>query len=573
MSIRTPRLGWLVAAALTFACSGEPPAGEAGGVAITVSPLTLPGVTRAVYTLTVENDGGETVMSRQLDSNAYGAGGGLSYVAPCDADANDNTLTLTVDALYSGAGGVTPVPAGEWVDPGPMTRDVTCVANADVPVTFDITVLRAAEQGFFDISVDFSDVFCSAKLDCDGTNAFPGFETDTTVVLAFVCTAGPGTDTTLYLDDIDVACDGGTATIDPSAGPGRLSVGDGISGVAGIIDAAAVYRGQQQLEGAARYWNVAFAIDPAAANCTLTTDGTASEEPLTALTTAADAVYPYVSWEVDLTGAGGAPTCGRHPLGGTGAESGVAIAYTTTGPETFDHDFPQSVAPPDLATGLVGYWPADGDDLDAVGPADATAVGGVSYVASPWCTAWDFPSSPVSYLTLGDAASLGLTSEITVSLWVNFDGPGPAGASSVYIGLFANWDDYTQGTAGWAMGLSPTDATHFHPGFSVTSTGSDPHGAGTSTDLVNGTWTHLVGVYDGAEVRLYVDGARVATTPHTGPIFDPAITIEINAVVRPGGTLHSMVGQLDELKVWDRGFDDATVSALYDDEVGGRACP
>jgi len=154
-------------ATLLAACAGAPAPTGSSGLAVTISPLTLPGVTRAVFTLTVANAAGDTVMTRQLDSLSYGApDGGVAYVAPCDADSNDNVVTLTVDALYAGSGGTTPIGADTWVDPGAVHRDVTCRPNADVAVTFDLTVLRAAQQGFFDIAVNLSDVFCSAKKLC-----------------------------------------------------------------------------------------------------------------------------------------------------------------------------------------------------------------------------------------------------------------------------------------------------------------------------------------------------------------------------------------------------------------------
>lgn len=38
------------------------------------------------------------------------------------------------------------------------------------------------------------------------------------------------------------------------------------------------------------------------------------------------------------------------------------------------------------------------------------------------------------------------------------------------------------------------------------------------TASFNGNWHHVAGTYDGANVRLYIDGMLVATTPHAGSI-------------------------------------------------------
>ncbi|MFT7582300.1 MAG: hypothetical protein ACI9MR_003982, partial [Myxococcota bacterium] len=99
-----------------------------------------------------------------------GPGGDWSYIAPCDAsdDARSHTVTIWLDTLDV-TGPATPLsPGDDYHDPCPTgcALPVTCTENADTPVNFNITVMRTAGQGFFDIAVSFDDVFCSAKLDC-----------------------------------------------------------------------------------------------------------------------------------------------------------------------------------------------------------------------------------------------------------------------------------------------------------------------------------------------------------------------------------------------------------------------
>src|SRR6201999_2048098 len=87
----------------------------------------------------------------------------------------------------------------------------TCAENADTPVRFDLTIMRRAQQGFFDIAVSFEDVFCSAKVDCEDRDGdplellFDGDERASTAVLALACTAGAN-ETNIYLDDVVVDC-------------------------------------------------------------------------------------------------------------------------------------------------------------------------------------------------------------------------------------------------------------------------------------------------------------------------------------------------------------------------------
>jgi len=339
-----------VLAALAGCSEGGAPDGR--GVTITVAPLSLPGLTDAIYTLTVENDGGDVVMTRQLTSRSYGAGdGSISYVAPCDADDNDNTVTLTIDELR-GPGDAVIDPA-TWDDPGELSRDFTCVEGADVAVTFDVTVVRAATQGFFDVAVSFDDIFCSAKLDCVDEDGDPllllhdstGARARSAVV-GLACTGGLGSvDTAIYRDALPVTCDGGAAIVDPSAGPGNLSFGDGISGTDGLLFGAAVYRGEEQLGYNKRYWNVLLGIAPTAANCTLTTRATATSGTFDGGATPAGSTWPYIDWTVALTGDAGVTACGHHPLNGEGVQAGVSTAYTDS-PVAFAYSYAATIPDP-----------------------------------------------------------------------------------------------------------------------------------------------------------------------------------------------------------------------------------
>ena len=320
----------VAACALATACA-EPPREAGAGLAVTVAPLSLPGVTNATYRLTVTNAAAQTVMTREVTSSAYGAGdGSLSYVAPCDADANDNTVTLELLRLDAASG---QIPATDFDNPGPLARTFTCLPNADVPVTFDLTIARRATQGFFDVAVSFDDIFCSAKLDCLDAEGAPlrllfnaAGARDTTVVLGFACTGGldPALTTTLYRDDVTLTCDNGAVTLDPSAGPGNITYGAGLTGTAGLLFGAAVHHGDELIGVPKRYWNVLLGLTTAGHNCRVTHTATATSGTFPALTTPAGSTWPLVTWDVLVTGPTGAPACTRHPLHGTGLAAGVA---------------------------------------------------------------------------------------------------------------------------------------------------------------------------------------------------------------------------------------------------------
>ncbi|TNF28381.1 MAG: hypothetical protein EP329_17975 [Deltaproteobacteria bacterium] len=322
------------------ACGQSSSPGPEGRLAIDVAPLSLPGITDADYTLTVTNaaaGGGDVVWTRSITSQGFGDGAGsLSYVGTCDAATGTNTVVLVLDALYDASGAVDP---GDYMNPTPIEREIACVADTDVAVTFDISLARRAQQGFFDIAVQFSDIFCSAKLDCE--NAAGGDlellhdasgARNLTAVLGFACTASLSGTTYLYMDDPVVTCDGlAEDVVVDAAGVGNVTP---VANPGGYLFAAAVYRG---LEGLANkgYWNLAFGLDATtfgdAGTCVLHGRATASSvawpEAALGFPLPEGSVYPVIDWAVTLsdTGNGGQRACTTHEVDVAG--SGVATSY------------------------------------------------------------------------------------------------------------------------------------------------------------------------------------------------------------------------------------------------------
>jgi len=378
----------------------ETPAGPGGNLAIEVAPLTLPGVTNARYTLTVTNaadGGGETVWSKTVEADQYGDGAGsLGYVGPCDADTGAGSVELVLEALY-GAGGAL-IDAGTYMNPTPIRQNVTCLPNSDVPVTFDITIARAATQGFFDVAVSFEDIFCSAKLDCvrEGTsddlellhNPLDGNQRDLTAVLGFACTASPtGGDTYLYMDRPEITCTNLTdpITVDiTGAGNVDLSVAPS-SNPDDYLFGAAIYRGNEQIAQKS-YWNVNLGLNDqlfaTAGTCTLTARATASSaawaQTPSGFEVPEGTVYPVVVWNVTLSDAG-VRACGAHAVNAEGSDVETQYVGYLAAPNQFtwspdpvylDYRFQRSTLEV-LGASAICYVDGDGDGY---GTADGTTV-------------------------------------------------------------------------------------------------------------------------------------------------------------------------------------------------------
>ncbi len=399
MGTRSAASLWAHTFLLLGACSGgaEPPTGP--GVEIAVAPLSYPGIADVCYRLEVFNGppgllGTDTVWSKaHVCSTTYGnlSGGDISYVGPCDADVDvDNRVELVLETVTVAGGAtlddqvsttdgdadfVNPCPLGD-----PCTLEFECEENADVLVQFNLTVLRDAEQGFFDIAVNFEDIFCSAKLDCqydDGPITLlhrPDGSRGQTAVLAFACTSGPGAtaDTVLHMNSIAITCGGDTVTLDPTVGPGNAyNLANPDPDLSDAVWQYATYLGVESLPCGLvscnkLYWNVAIGFEPSFRDCAIVASATAStSSQMTNALTPPATTYPWIAFEGALTADadGGGLVCDQNPLNELG--SGVVTHYTPVStPKPFCHRYDGV----DVATSTAAACrcvPATCDDLGA----------------------------------------------------------------------------------------------------------------------------------------------------------------------------------------------------------------
>ncbi len=140
-----------------------------------------------------------------------------------------NRVTLYLDGIKSAGHWLTDQTNGgdsEFQNPCPeepaenagCLLEFTCIENEDTPVTFNLVVLRDANQGFFDTVVTFEDVFCSGKLDTVYDSGpiellYVNGQRVRTAVLAYACTGGTNdTQSSIFAQRVKVACANGNLT-------------------------------------------------------------------------------------------------------------------------------------------------------------------------------------------------------------------------------------------------------------------------------------------------------------------------------------------------------------------------
>jgi hypothetical protein len=577
----------VTSALLLGACAelSEPSAGSEG-LQVSIAPLTLPGLSKVCYDLRVTNaadGGGSTVFSKgnaALDGSAdsdslcssqfgNGSGGGITFVGACDASpatAGDtgrtNSVTLWVDSLYATGGGLIAEngPDG-WQDPCPTgcTLNALCVENTDTKVEFNLTILRQANQGFFDISVNFEDIFCSAKVDCvDGANAplkllfRPGTSTrDTTVVAAFACTAGAGAgiSTHLYRDPLKVTCGATVTDLAPHVGKGNAwatsaadpNGSDAVWQYAIYADEEALTCNGQPCNK--RFWNVAIGLDPTFDNCALTTRMTASSGALNQHATPIANTYPFIDVNVPLTNATGL-TCTKHPLNGN---NGVQTSYTPiTTPEVFDYAYNGTFSALStdvelaLDAGNASSYPGTGTtwtDLSGKGR-HATLHNDVGFSSlDGGALVFDGANDYVSRSSPSAAVVTWYSGNYTIDVWFkssNFTETSNAGSPLVGHGNpdgnveFWSFGPIANGKIQW----------YFYSGVI--------NRLISSTSIAINTWTNITFTKNGTTLTIYINGVSSAsTTLNTSPMSDPTFRLLVGSVA--GGRFSGRVGSVKVL--------------------------
>ena len=108
-----------------------------------------------------------------------------------------------------------------------------------------------------------------------------------------------------------------------------------------------------------------------------------------------------------------------------------------------------------------------------------------------------------------------------------------------------------------------------HPAAGGTFNGSDKNFAAPSPIAVN-TWTHLAVTYDGANMRLFVNGTQVATTPQTGPLQTTTTPLRI------GGNVpytEFFLGRIDDVRIYNRAQAATEIQSDMAVSVGGGGAP
>jgi autotransporter-associated beta strand protein len=175
-----------------------------------------------------------------------------------------------------------------------------------------------------------------------------------------------------------------------------------------------------------------------------------------------------------------------------------------------------------------------------------------------------------------NSPSLEITDKITIAAWVNLTGDVNAGFANevgtvVGKGQFSPWEHCTTFLLGYnkcasdLVGTKPLQAT-FRVGVHRAGYEKEEQRVTSEDPLTPGQWYLLVGVYDGKEMRLYVDGKLVASTPHTCPMRSDHAPILIGGAPLFGNNWSNQFTadcNVREIEIWNRALSELEVRELF----------
>lgn len=207
-------------------------------------------------------------------------------------------------------------------------------------------------------------------------------------------------------------------------------------------------------------------------------------------------------------------------------------------------------------SGLVGWWPGDGNADDIVGGNNGTLQGNVTFAPGMVGQAFSFDGS--SYLDASDSNLPVGNSSATIAAWIK--------TSRVGEQYFVSWGSRDTCGQGHEIALG-TYNHHFH----LESCGGHVQG---TTVVDDGEWHHAAGVWYGSNiVTLYVDGVQ-QTNVSPNPLPSVNITssghLNIGQLVQYGG---NFVGLVDEVQIFNRTLSASEVLAIFNAGSAGLCRP
>ena len=207
----------------------------------------------------------------------------------------------------------------------------------------------------------------------------------------------------------------------------------------------------------------------------------------------------------------------------------------------------------------VSWWKGENNATDSIGSNNGTLHGGITFAAGRVGQAFSFDGSTAQYVSIPSTASLNIFGTHTVAFWVK---PNALPTSGNVYQLVSKW---TNGYEHKQVSINANGTvTYFLYGTTASS------GVTSTTALQPGVWCHVAATYDGANMKIYINGLQDVSTAATGDVGDSSGTLYLgynpDTAAFAGGEAY-FNGLLDEVGWYDKALSATEVANLKSGQI------
>jgi hypothetical protein len=215
------------------------------------------------------------------------------------------------------------------------------------------------------------------------------------------------------------------------------------------------------------------------------------------------------------------------------------------------------------SAGLVSWWQGEVDATDTVGTNNGALLNGVSFTNGIVGQAFNFHGS--DNVVIPSSSSLNPTNGITLECWAYTRRYSPQfgqvliskdGVCAVARQYLLEFGDAHGAPGPFAVLIGLTNGNYYYFG-------------GATTFQLN-TWYHVALTYDGAALKLYVNGNLDGQMALSGALFTSSEPVRIGGGSESGCAGDYLDGLVDEPAIYNRALSSNEVAAIYAAGAAGK---
>jgi uncharacterized repeat protein (TIGR03803 family) len=222
------------------------------------------------------------------------------------------------------------------------------------------------------------------------------------------------------------------------------------------------------------------------------------------------------------------------------------------------------------ASGLVSWWPGDGNALDIVGGNNGVLSNGATFAAGEVCQAFSFTNNYAG-VVVGNPPNLQLTN-FTIETWFRLNNLTATSTDPTCGGAWL----FGYGQNGYGLlldGLTPGSEA-----LSLTQTGYNHIDVANAPSIDDTNWHHAAVTWSGTAAVFYQDGEPYASGVCSAPtcfnfVFNTPAAIGIRGDHINGSNNCAFNGDIDEVSVYNRVLTAREIQSIYVAGAAGKCKP